>query len=1092
LLEGSLGERDSLREIVSRSAQRLGAAELTEILRRALAQMDQAAILTIHGFCQRVLQDHPLLFGVDFDFEVAEDVSSIHAELAVDFWASDLYDRPEWLLAALTENRIDTEHLARLAHVATVPGIQIIGPEPKEFDEGLVDRGLVLRHKAGDLWGRHRDALREILVTDEGLNRQSYKPEIIESKWVPELDTFFAEARIQFPPSFFSKLVQGRMGTRKGFEEPKHPFFEACAELWEAHEQLQPMLEYAVFSFKQRFIEFVRGQARRRRNEAAALTYDDLLTTVYAPFDPSPNDGPTFDRARIVRTISKAYPLALVDEFQDTDSVQYGIFRAIYGQGSAIYVGDPKQAIYAFRGADVFSYMDAVADVGKRVHRLTTNRRSDPGMVRAVNTLFSRRELPFALEGIEFEPAIPYEKASRSSLDPPMEVIFVDESHLQGSLPPALAPIVANEIAHLLGSDAKIGERPVEAGDVAVLCRSNNQAIEVTKALRALRISASLDGDCSVLNTEIASDLRVVLEAALMPGDSPAVRRALLTPLLGVSPQELAAMSDEHWSEWVSRFHAWNQIWHGQGVVRFLEDVLRSTGAETRIARRPSARRDLTDLLHLEELLLRGERDRHRDPIALAQWFRRLDQGATDDGAVAYEDLQRRPDAEAGAVRVSTIHKSKGLEYGVVYCPFTWNDAGLWGFEKSALKFHDEHRSIKLDLGSERREANERVSEREALSEAIRLLYVAVTRAKHRCTLFWGRAPSWRSSALAYLLLGDRGLRKPSEGEMSASLDAFAASSGGTVQWRPPTPEQAPRRQDEGPTLVLRTPEQARSFEHAPRIASFTSITGQAEKTPDPRADVPAAGASPPLFAELPGGARTGLLLHSILELADFTKLESRETGLLIERQLRAHGFDPSLAASVQRDLATVGSTPLTLEPESPRLIDLPGDHHLRELEFTLCVERHDLAALAELLRQHGAPKAAPRYPERLAEVSGQTLQRFLRGYVDLVFEWQDRWYVADYKSNILSAYEPAVITEAVQREHYLLQAQLYTAAAHRYLSQRVPQYEPERDWGGAFLLFLRGMRGPQHAGSSVFFDRQPAALLSSIDRWLGGANGSR
>jgi exodeoxyribonuclease V beta subunit len=1092
LLEESRNETDPLYEIISRSAERLGRFELENTLRHALAQMDQAAILTIHGFCQRLLQAHPLLFGIDFDFEVAEDVSSIYAELAVDFWVSELYDKPEWLMAALAEQRIDPENLAKLAQVAAMPGIQILGPEPKNIDEELFERGLALRRRTGQLWAKHRDAILEILTHHEGLNRQSYKRETIESKWVPALDSFFDGARFQSPPGFFSKLAQERMAIKKGFEEPTHPFFDACAELWEVHQQIRPILEYAVFSFQERFIEFVRGHARRRRNEAAVLSYDDLLTTVYAPLDPCRKNDPSLDRDSIASTISKAYPLALVDEFQDTDSVQYGIFHAIYGDGSAVYVGDPKQAIYAFRGADVFSYMDAVMDVGERVHRLTRNRRSDPGMVRAVNALFSCRELPFALEGIAFEEAIPHERANRSSLDPSMEVILLDEKDLQGSLALAIAPTVANEIAHLLGSNARIDERLLGPGDVAVLCRSNNQAVEVTRALRALKIPASLDGDSSVLNTEIASDVRVVLEAASMPGDSPAVRRALLTPLLGVTPQELASMDDEHWSRWVSRFHAWSQMWHEQGVLRFLEDLLRSTGAETRIARRPSARRELTDLLHIEELLLRGERERHRDPIALAQWFRRLDRGSTDDGMVAYEDLQQRPDAEAGAVCVSTIHKSKGLEYGVVYCPFTWNDASLWSFERAALKFHDEQGNLKLDLGSDRQEAHARSSEREALSEAIRLLYVAVTRAKHRCTLFWGRAPTWKPSALAYVLLGDRGLSKPSEAEMRASLDALANASGGTVGWRSPTPARAPERQDEGPHAVLCTPEQVRLFELAPRIGSFTSMTGQNEKIPDPRADVPTAGAPPALFAELPGGARTGLLLHSILEVADFARLESSETGLLIERQLRAYGFDPSLAASIQRDLGAVGSTPLIPGPSSPRLIDLPRDRQLRELEFTLCVDRPALVSLAKLLRQYGAPEAAPGYHERLAEVSGQTLQRFLRGYIDLVFEWRGQWYIADYKSNLLSAYEPALITEAVQREHYLLQAQLYAAAAHRYLTQRLPQYEPERHWGGTLLLFLRGMRGPAHAGSSVFFDRQPAVLLRAVDRWLGGGRGSR
>jgi exodeoxyribonuclease V beta subunit len=232
-------------------------------------------------------------------------------------------------------------------------------------------------------------------------------------------------------------------------------------------------------------------------------------------------------------------------------------------------------------------------------------------------------------------------------------------------------------------------------------------------------------------------------------------------------------------------------------------------------------------------------------------------------------------------------------------------------------------------------------------------------------------------------------------------------------------------------------------------------------------------------------------MLHSVLEHAEFHELGEEATTLLVERQLRSFGFDPALAPAVQRDLESVGASPFTSEPGAPRLIDLSKDVQLRELEFTLHVKRPKLPGLAELLKQHGAPAAAPNYYERLAEVSSQTLQRFLRGYIDLMFQWEGRWYVADYKSNTLPVYDAAAINEAVQREHYLLQAQLYTAAAHRYLKQRVPGYDPETQWGGALFLFLRGMRGPQSAGSSVFFDRQPAELLNAVDRWLGGADDS-
>jgi len=1087
LLDAPESDGDVLHGVVAEAVDRLGRHKTETKLREALGQMDRAAILTIHGFCQRLLQDYPLSFGIDFDFEVAEDASSMYSELAVDFWTTELYDAPDWLLRALQHRSVHTAHLAKLANVALMPGIEILGPSPSEVDQGVVEQWLAFKREATGFWSAHREEVAKILATDKGLNRNSYRAQSVESTWLPELDEFFAKVGFGFPPEFFPKLAQGSMKTKKGCEEPTHPFFEACARLWEAHGALAPGLDYAVFDFRRRFLTFAREQARRRREDRAVLTFDDLLTIVYAPFDPSPAQGTSFDGTRIAEEILAAYPLALVDEFQDTDKVQYGIFRAIYGDASAVYVGDPKQAIYAFRGADVFSYIGAVKDVGDRVHTLTTNRRSDPGVVRAVNTLFSLQKPPFILDGIDMEDAIPHHEESRSTFDPSMELVFLDRDQLKGPIADAVAPIVANEIALLLESNAEIESRPVEPGDIAVLCRSNSQALAVTEALRALNVPVSLDGGSSVLSTELASDLSVVLEAALMPGDSSGVRRALLTPLLGVSPYELATMSDELWSEWVSRFRDWNETWHSQGVVRFLEDMLRSTEAETTIARQPAARRVLTDLLHIEELLLRGERERRRNPVALMQWFRRLNEDGGSDGGLASEDLQQRPDAEANAIRVSTIHKSKGLEYGVVYCPFTW--AGK--FPEVAVKFHDERGDIKIDLGSPDCDAHKERGDRESFSEAIRLLYVAVTRAKYRCTIYWGRAKGWGTSPLGYLLHGSEGLDKLDEDGMREDVAAFVTAASGAVGSRSAHEDLAMPRQYQAPSHTLSAREQTRGFNHAARIASFTSLTGHDEKTPGPRPAAPMGDPQPALFAELPGGVRTGLLLHSVLEQADFRELGAEATTQLVERQLRDFGFDPALAPAVQRDLESVGASPFTPEPGAPRLIDLSKDVQLRELEFTLHVKWPKLAGLAELLKQHGAPEAAPNYYERLAEVSSQTLQRFLRGYIDLMFQWEGRWYVADYKSNTLPVYDVAAINEAVQREHYLLQAQLYTAAAHRYLKQRVSGYDPETQWGGALFLFLRGMRGAQSAGSSVFFDRQPAKLLNAVDHWLGGADDS-
>ena len=1080
MLDGAEHPRDGLAGIVADAVQRIGADEVEGRLRRALSHMDQASILTIHGFCQQLLQDYPLFFGIDFDFDITEDSVSIYFDLAVDFWTTELHDSPSWFLDALEKKGVTAEYLGKLAGRAMSPGIPVLGPEPKELDARVVDGWFEQRREAEVIWREQRAQICAILLDDPGLNRTNYRRTSVENTWIPGLDDFFAVSSFELP-DWFPRLAQTKIVMKKGRARPEHAFFEVCERLTETHDALAAAFDYAVFAFQERFIQVARTRSRERCREQALLTYDDLLTSVYESLDTD-----------IAAAIRDEYPMALVDEFQDTDSIQYGIFKAIYDEQAAVYVGDPKQAIYAFRGADVFSYLEAARDVGDGQLELTTNRRSDPGLVEAVNALFSNQPAAFVLDDIKLLKATPFHPP-RSSFDPALEVLLLDREQASARPVEETVPaLVANEIGLLLESREQIEERPICPNDIAVLCRTNKQALLVTEALRKLDIPASLDGDSSVLSTGVADDLEAVLEAALVPGNSSAVRRALLTPLLGVSPYELNTMNDERWSEWVTLFLGWRAKWHSEGVVRFLEDLLHATGAETRIATHPSARRKLTDLLHIEELLLRGERQRRRDPAALVLWFRRLRQGSPEDTMVAYEELQQRPDAESDTVRITTIHKSKGLEYGIVYCPFPWKDAVLFDFDKKVVKFHDPCDSLraKIDLGSPRVGPHRETSEREALSEALRLLYVAVTRAKHRCTLFWGLAKNWNNSALSYLLHGDAGSKSMDDARLCADVEALVAASAGTIGWRPPRTESASIHEDEGPARTLRAREAVRSFSQANRIASFTSVTGNHEKTAprDPGAETFPAQAA--LFSYLPGGARTGLLLHSIFERAHLNELQGEEAERLIERELQSYGYDPALGPNVMSDLQTVVGTPLIKGADAPRLRDVPVSQQLRELEFTLSVNEPDFGDLSRILKEHDAPAGAPGYPERLAAETTRSLKNFLRGFIDLVFEWQGRWYVADYKSNSLPSYALASITEAAGRAHYLLQMQLYAAAANRHLDQRVPGYDPERHWGGVLLLFLRGMGGAEASG--VFFERQTPALIRSVDDWLGRAHGDR
>jgi exodeoxyribonuclease V beta subunit len=1076
-LDGPSGKADLLDEILPAAIAEHGRETVEQRLRSALASMDQSAILTIHGFCQRLLQDHPLAFGIDFEFEVSEDLAPIYGELATDYWASELYDKPAWLVHALRAKGLRTTHLAKLAERALFPRVPLLGPEPVEADEALVERALEARRTAGTLWLAHRDEVQQILLNDDGLNRGRYQKKSLP-RWFKDLDAFAKQDGLRELPDFMGKLAQNGIIVKTNYEPPQHVFFEACQALVEAFDAVAPMLDFAVFDFQRGFLEVAEAEVRRRREETGILSYDDLLTIVH--------DQVVADPALASR-IASEYRLALVDEFQDTDSVQYEIFKAAYGNGSCVYVGDPKQAIYAFRGADVYSYITAARDVGDRELSLDTNRRSDPAMVHAVNLVFGQRNDPFMLDRIGFADVTPHEPEARSTLEPALDFVWIDEGTLKTPGAP-IAKLAANEVAHLLRSDAKIEGRPIQPGDIAVLCRSNAKARDVTKALRELGVPTSLEGDSSVLSTDIARAMRAVLQAALTPGDSRAVRRALLTPLLGVTPRALVEMNDEEWTSWVTKFQSWHELWREYGVVRFVEEMLRDGNAEARIAATPTAKRELTDLLHVEELLMRGERERQRDPIALMQWLRRLEEGSPDEGMVRSEDLQQRPDAESGAVRITTIHKSKGLEYGVVFCPFTWSDANLFEDEKKALKFHDAEDTLRIDLGSANCEAHEDKAQLEKLSEALRVLYVALTRAKHRCTVFWGRNKGWYGTALGWLLHGGEAAKALDEAALRAELEALSARSDGAIGCRGPALATAQPLSVDPPKHELAALVSKRGYDLSPRIASFSSLTGHDEKAPASRPGDDDEPTRPPLFQSLPGGTRTGLLLHSILEHASFNALGEGETDPSVERHLMDYGFGTSLAPEIQRDLGVVVSTPLLQQNNAPTLARLGPE--LRELEFTLALDWPSIGDLASLLERHGAPANMPSYPARLRGLRGQSMTSFLRGFIDLVFEWEGRWYVADYKSNSLPSYTPDAVSEAVQREHYVLQALLYSVAAARYLRQRVDGFDPAQHWGGAMFLFLRGMGGPEAPGASVFFDPQSPELLLALDEWLGGADG--
>ena len=1019
----------------------------------ALHGFDEAAIFTIHGFCQRMLQDNAFESGMPFDAELVTNESPLLTEVVQDFWVRELHAAPEGFVGYVADKRITPSTLENLAvKVISHPDMPVL---PTADDAVL--RGLEL-----------------------------------PAEQAPEAHTL---------------------------------------------------------GLKLALVEYARRELRRRKEQARLQSFDDLLHRLAEA-----QRGP--GGARLAEAIRSRFRAALIDEFQDTDPVQYEIFRTAYlGSDAVLFlIGDPKQAIYAFRGADVFAYMRAKEDVGGTPHTLGVNWRSDPSLIKAVNTLFGRVQQPFVFDAIPFLPAAAQADA-RDCLggtctgEAPLQILFARRTGQQskdGRINKewgALSGAVAAEIARFLSSGATIGDRRVVAGDIVVLCRKNAQAAEMQEELRALGVPSVLQGDASVFEAPEAEEMERLLRALADPGDARAIRAALSTALLGQDARDVAALEhdEQRWDDWVRQFHAWHDRWTQRGFVAGFRALLDERDVPQRLLGLLDGERRLTNVLHLLELLHTASTEERRGPQALVRWLHAMRTEVDARAELAGEAAQMRLESDAAAVKLTTVHKSKGLQYPIVYCPYLWDGALLSKGDKDALRFHDADRLV-LDLGSSAYAAHLKLAERETFAENLRLLYVALTRAQHRCTVVWGAFRSAETSALGYVLhqpqpaSGDPRaptaehiksfFRARNDTTMRAELDVLAAAAPGCIGVTDLSQEPAGRyvpAEAEPARLECRTA--TRELRRLWRMSSFSALASSGAVISQPAeegldhdaATEPAAMAPPPtapppqslvVLHDFPAGARAGQLIHEVFEHFDFQDTDAALRSS-VTAALAHFGVDDKWADPLRRAVADVVATPLGDDHRALCLRDVPPGRRLNEMEFVFPVGEPDAVGdggkdgtalltrerLAAVFARHAHPPVPADYPERLRALGFTPLTGFLKGYIDLVFEHAGRWYVVDYKSNRLGVhpedYRPEHLSVAMSEHHYFLQYHLYVVALHRYLTRRLAGYEYDRHFGGVYYLFLRGM-APAHArGTGILFDRPSRQLVTALSTALSAGDAS-
>jgi exodeoxyribonuclease V beta subunit len=1117
------------------AGQWLGCAQRLD---HAAQWMDESAIYTIHAWCRQMIRQHAFDSGGLFDLDLTPRNRELLEEAACDYWRSRFYPQPK-------------EIVSELLSICSTPQVLLKNIEPliKEPLSDPIDpvvqigKRLQAMDAARQAWASDFDrAIEQVrnAQADKRLSGKKYQNDSL-AKWQEAMRVWIHENGPLPDEKTREKLSSSGLaaGVNKNKSAPQHPAYDAMERLNETLAALH--IETALFDDAAADIGLRIQQAKDRTSQ---MDFDDLLIRLHRALNNSEN-------GQLARIIRDQFPVAMIDEFQDTDPIQYAIFRTIYHKEGVpctlLMIGDPKQSIYAFRGADIHTYLTARGDADGTPYTLGKNFRSTEGLVMAVNQVFGvgagHPDGAFL-----FQDRIPYvEVAAEGRKDrlridgkPQAAMTFwriqqespINKSGDDGYIN-RMAESTASEIVFWLNLAESKPERtgfetldgdfyPLRPADIAILVRNGSEARAVRQALYKRQVrSVYLSDKDSVFDTPEANSLFYLLRACAEPEQESLMRPALATDVLALSFNTLDRLVQDElaWEAEIDRFRKYRVLWRNQGVLPMLRLLFQEFGVPSRLLNVPGGERTLTNLLHLSEMLqaasagLQGEQ-------ALIRWL--AEQLEQPEPGV--EDQILRLESDEELIRVITIHKSKGLEYPLVFLPFICSLRKVTAERNPVVKIHDENgdRRLVRNPGDEELAA----ADRERLAEDLRMLYVAMTRAKHACWLgigVMGRDSRLELSALGYLLSAGVPIAPDRLAEKLAVLKGNCRHIEIDPLPEPRSMLYVPRTESPalGPALIF-----SGKIPSDWWIASYSKMVAGAHMAkpdaaagagiePFPSAALPllpvslspnsakedhlleaiseTVGPSPAVdtarsIHDFPRGPEPGSFLHDILEWAaneGFAGLASRRKDIFgrisdLCRRRDWADWDEILTSWLEKLI----QTPIRLPKDfgEMTLAGLSQEDCRSEMEFWFAGHGVGARELDDAVTAAILP-ATPR--PRLLDTS---VNGMLNGFIDLVFCYRNRYYVLDYKSNHLgdseAAYETKAMEKAILEHRYDLQYVIYILALHRLLKLRLPDYDYEKHVGGAVYLFLRGV---DDQGHGVFLDRPSQTLIETLDMAFAG-----
>ena len=1133
-------------EALDRSRNR----EIQGRLLLALEGLDRADITTIHGFCRRTLQRQALEAGLGPAVALETNGHERREQLVHDYWQQQVLPLPPGLLAGLQQRRINPETLIRLlGSLDGDPALQL-DPMPGGLcsDQPLAPQLMALWPRRWQQFLEHWHASAEALehdfaaaATELKSHGANYKPYRLKPKsdrldrvqgWiatlagaVPDYDAVLAQEDLRgegtkayFHPGPFTKVAAPVQGAHVSL--PQRPLLEAIAAL----------VDGPAEALLLHFSHWGRQELQHRRERSGVMGFGQLLEQL----DPGPEAGPP---KPLLRSVSSRYRAALIDEFQDTDPIQWRILQQAFGGRPArhllVMVGDPKQAIYRFRGGELATYRLA-AEQAEACFELVENRRSSAALVKALNALMQP-----GLRSSQLPVPQVLARAEQGTLELPegqsaLQLLDVHPSQLEGQ--------VAGFCQHLLQQQLRLhrdgGARSLQPGDICLLVSQHDQAEALRTALERRQLPSRLVSKGDVFESLGASALQRLLDALSEPGHPGRQRLLAASPLLGWSAAEIQSTEASQWDQLAARLSTLAERLPRQGLTAVLTQLQGSEG----LARLSLRGRALADLQQAAELVQEQMHCQGLGAAAAADWLRRRrlqEQRETPD------DHRCRSDATGSALAVVTVHRSKGLEYPVVICPYLWKGrkparAGRQSLGRrwTPTPQGQPHLDLHLNPHWGRGRLAAQQDQQAQTAEAERLAYVACPRSRHLLVLGWPGADQAEpgNPLSSWLMEGTH--------ERDLELHRHNPSSFPSPDqpWRPDPPEgelklgPRPRRPLDSRwgrasysawthTHATVPPEMREEGRDTDALSSETA-SGTAAMGAPGSADLPGPWAANhqrdehpwapqgPL-ARFPRGAGPGDALHCILERLDYGELAAGHgtaTRAVVDQELARAGLSAELADDLMDGLELLVHSPLGGPLGSCRLGDLPAGTWLNEMHFDLPLAHTEQgrlvrsSGLAKVFSDHPGGLFGPSYGSALKQLDVAS-RGFLTGSIDLLFCWQERWWVADWKSNWLGQrdrqgqvsqcgpihYSQEAMATLMATNHYPLQAHLYVVALHRYLLWRLPDYNPERHLGGYAYVFLRGVPGaitiegrPPHAPTpGVLVDQPSLERVLALDALL-------